>query len=75
MVAPVSQYRLRLLAKTAFESVPNKHLNICYKNEVIFDQKHSFGKVFNVIPGTDIRQVSILWQMPESYSNWKAKTT
>lgn len=58
-----------------FESVENKNLKTKdYSKEVIFDKEHSFARIYKVIPGAHIRQISMIWVMPESYSNWRSKS-
>ena len=45
-----------------------------FTKEAVFDRDHSFGRIFKVIPGAHIKQISLIWKMPEAVSTWKTKS-
>lgn len=47
-----------------------------YSQEVIFDRQSSFARIFKVATATNIKQVSLVWQMPQSdrQLSWKSKS-
>lgn len=46
-----------------------------YSHEIIFDRENSFGRIFKVATQTNIKQVSMVWQMPSSKDSWKNKSS
>lgn len=47
-----------------------------YSQEVIFDRQSSFARIFKVATATNIKQVSLVWQMPQRdrQQNWRSKS-
>ena len=66
---------LQNLAVDNFSGVENKHLpRKDFKDEVVFDEKHSFGKIFKIIPTKKIQTLSLRWIMPVSTLDCKKKS-
>jgi len=63
------------MATENFSGIENKHLPVPdYSEAQVFTRNDSFARIFKVIPSSHIRQFSLIWQMPESASTWRAKS-
>ena len=45
-----------------------------FSGDVVFDEKHSFGRVFKIIPSKQIKTLSMRWTMPVSRMASKKKS-
>jgi secreted Zn-dependent insulinase-like peptidase len=74
LVGPHSIKNLLNMAEKYFSQIENKDVHPKVFDQPIFDLEHSFGRIFQIVPSTDIKQLSLIWIMPESFSNWRSKS-
>lgn len=75
LVGKQSIQELKKMAEENFSGIANKQVEeVDYSKEVVFTKEHSFGRIFKVIPGAHIRQISLIWKMPSSAKTWRSKS-
>lgn len=66
---------LQEFAEENFSGVENRGLpRPDYSNELVFDEEHSFGRVYKIIPNKHIKTLSLRWTMPASPVSSRTKS-
>lgn len=66
---------LQYYAETNFSEVENRDLPVKdFSDHVVFDEKHTFGRICKIIPSKDIKALTMEWQMPVSTTFSKKKS-
>lgn len=74
LVGPQTIESLEEMSKKYFSEIENKEIPEMMFEEPVFNLDHSFARIFQIVPSTDIKQLSLIWVMPESFSNWRSKS-
>ena len=60
---------LQEFTESNFSEIENKNLpRADWSEEVCYDQKHSYGKIFKIIPTKELKSLSLKWNLPATKS-------
>ena len=76
LVSRLGLDELQKLATEKFCGVENRKIPAKnFSNELVFDKKHSFGKIFKIIPEKHLKMLTLTWVMPASQKHDTKKSS